>query len=373
MNIKQIRNNSMSNISDADRSQAARDLAQVFISNSPDFFADLKTETIDEKHREIVGEAYKTLSRGGEDHWWKFRTWSFQSDAQVVPELSIYNFKYFGVVDSLLRFFYGQIFGRKTARNIRQEFQDDIAVIKMTGGQKYLEENPVSESPIPTRFSKIQGFRVNHRWLRYIYLLTRILQEKMVFDGSIWVDIGPYYGGLQGLVKKYSPNTTIVLVDFHHQLCKSYIYLSSMFPEAEHVLPNAIPESLQLSDYSKGAIFYVPVSRFEQIRDVEVQLVTNFVSLGEMRREVFAEYMTSPLFQNAAGLYLVNRFVSAPFFEPTYDTDLTVLDYVEDQSTITYFDIFPIHHYNQITRLLFGKMAARNVSSPYFELVIRKN
>ena len=39
-------------------------------------------------------------------------------------------------------------------------------------------------------------------------------------------------------------------------------------------------------------------------------------------------------------IYLVNRFVSSPFFEPTYQNTLNVFDY-EKKIKTTYFDVFP--------------------------------
>ena len=69
---------------------------------------------------------------------------------------------------------------------------------------------------------------------------------------------------------------------------------------------------------------------------------------------------------------MVNRYVSAPFFDKTYDSDLTVLDYVNNSRKITYFDVFPMTHYLITKRKLFGESRFRNVSSNYFELISSK-
>ena len=64
--------------------------------------------------------------------------------------------------------------------------------------------------------------------------------QKLVNNNSTWLDIGSYYGGLQGLVKKYYPESKMIMVDFNHQLTRSYIYLKQLYPGANHVFPNEI-------------------------------------------------------------------------------------------------------------------------------------
>jgi hypothetical protein len=80
--------------------------------------------------------------------------------------------------------------------------------------------------------------------------------------------------------------------------------------------------------------------------------------------------MHSLLAQSARKQYFVNRFVSAPFFEKTYDSDVTFLDYVSTNRNLSYFDIFPMHHYQIIKRKVLGTDGYRNVSSSYFEVVL---
>lgn len=114
---------------------------------------------------------------------------------------------------------------------------------------------------------------------------------------------------------------------------------------------------------------YVPVSDYAFLREETVDLVTNFFSLGEMRRTFFHSYMTSRLFTQARKVYLVNRFVSAPFFEKTYDSDVALPDYLSAVRKVEYLDVFPIHHYMLVRRAVFGREEFRNASSPYFEMV----
>jgi len=103
----------------------------------------------------------------------------------------------------------------------------------------------------------------------------------------------------------------------------------------------------------------------------KANLTTNFFSFGEMRQETFKSYYSSKLISNSDNLYLVNRFVSSPFFEKTYDTNLNVLNYMTHEGRVDYFDVFPIHHYMAFERELFGVFGLRNTSSSYFEVLFK--
>ena len=70
--------------------------------------------------------------------------------------------------------------------------------------------------------------------MEYLYLnlpICKLKNNKFNIPNNvnkIWIDVGSYYGGVAGLVKKYFPEIRIILVDFHHQLCRSYLYLSEL-------------------------------------------------------------------------------------------------------------------------------------------------
>ena len=81
------------------------------------------------------------------------------------------------------------------------------------------------------------------------------------------------------------------------------------------------------------------------------------------------EYMNSNIFKKSKFSYLVNRFVSAPFFESTYPGKLSILDYLQDDRDVSHFDVFPVHQYMLTKRELFGRKAFRNTSSSHFELI----
>lgn len=345
------------------------DLAEHFINNAPRFHEDLELDDIDEKHVKILTDSYKEVKAGSAFNKNSFRNWKGQSDTNVPAQINASAIQGDGLALALMKYAYLKLLRRSQDKALLTTFMDDMAIINMIGGGNLLEENPVHQTPGSTLAYHINNTSVNLRWLRYIYLLKRILDLDILTEGGIWVDVGSFYGGLQGLVHKYNPEAKIVMVDFHHQLCRSYIYLSQLYPDAKHILPKDLSEYNKLEELPKGAFMYVPVSEYDAIADQTVDLVSNFFSLGEMRREFFNIYHRSRLFRESKKVYLVNRFVSAPFFEKTYDTDVSILDYTTEARSIDSFDVFPMHHFMQLKRQLFGRKSLRNTSSSYFEMM----
>lgn len=342
-----------------------KDLIEEFVAHSPAFYGDLDLHDVDNKHVNIVKLAYAELEKPNQ---FSFRSWKAQSDLTVPSQLSLKRWQAGGLGVEVLKYVYSQIFRREMDYQLRESLLDDYNVIIDMGGKQLLGENPVHLTPGAREFYFLNGNSVSTRWLRYIYLAKRILDLDLPHD-AIWVDVGSYYGGLQGIIRKYSPKMRIVLVDFHHQLLRSYIYLKQLHPDAIHVLPDQLAGYGNLTNVPEGACVYVPVSGFDAIADDTAALTTNFFSLGEMRRTHFERYINSPLFARSRFQLLVNRFVSAPFFEKTYDSDVTVLDYEVSGRQRVYFDIFPMHHFLLIKRKVLGSDRFRNLSSSYFELL----
>ena len=344
---------------------------ELFIKNSSLFYQDVKLKNIDKKHQAIIKEAYGEFSKGISLN--NLKNWGLQSDMAVPAQISLLQFKFKGVVNTILHALLGFTLRRQNKRFVKSTLLDDVDIIKSKAkGSALLLENPVHLTPGSSIFYQHEDTTINTRWLRYLYILQQIKINSLLKNNQIWVDVGSYYGGLAGLVKKYFPDVKIVLVDFQHQLCRSYVYLSEMYPDVEHIFPDNINRYQNLNKMPNGAIMYVPVSEFNKIQSNNVDLFTNFFSFGEMRKEVFNSYLESKLYKQAKNIYLVNRFVSAPFFERTYDTSLNIMDYKLDLKKITYFDMFPIHHYMLLKRKVFGRCEFRNISSSYFEVILRQ-
>lgn len=349
---------------------AVQQCFETFVSHAPAFFDDLGADDIDAKHQRIVAEAYTQFeaATGGKLEN-GFRSWGAQSDLTVPAQLSRANFAANGTAIGIAKWCYRSLFRRAADRNLRNVLADDVAVIERIGGGKLIDENPAHLSPGAREFFFLHGRSVSMRWLRYIYILRRMQIEELLPDGAVWVDVGSYYGGLQGLVRKYHPKTRMVLVDFHHQLVRSYIYLSQMFEDATHIFPDQVMGGVDLRALPEGSITYVPALVFDAIADQHVDLASNFFSFGEMRRPVYRSYVDSAVFAMSRRTYMANRFVSAPSIEPTYDSDLTVLDYQLPNREVLHFDTFPMHFFLQVKREVLGTNRLRNVSSPNFEMI----
>ena len=344
-------------------------LADKFISHSPNFYGDGEIDELDNKHQKIISLAYDVFKNINEDN---FRNWDGQSDLSAPAQLSYLSAKKNGFIRELVRFFYHKTFIYNDSKYLTQALLDDYEIIKLSGALNILLDHPVHKTLGAKDLFTFSNTTFTPRWLRYIYLTNKILNFKLNKGNCVWLDVGSYYGGLQSLVKKYRPEWKIILVDFHHQLCRSYIYLNDQFSNSKHIFPDQIKNYKSFQDMPKGCIAYVPASEFSAVSKMEVNLSTNFFSFGEMRRQTFLEYISSKVFKNSNLTYMVNRFVSAPYFEKTYDSDLNVSHYLKIEGDLQYFDIFPIHYYFVNKRYLFSRKFFRNLSSPYFEMVIKK-
>lgn len=336
----------------------------LFASKFPSAEDDLNLN-LDAKHKLVVQDF---LRQGGLSgiNLKNLRNWKGQNDLGAPATLKYLLRRENFSLRELINLVLSKTVRYSSTRALRDSMDDDLYILKQSGAYEILVRNPVSESKGSTRWVSDRKTTYNMRWLRYAYLANRILSLNLINRDSIWVDIGSFYGGLQSIVHRENKNSRKILVDFHHQLLRSYLFLSSTYPEANHILGyepgQEIPE---------GSFVYVPVQQFTNLQNLKVDLVSNFFSFGEMPREIFEEYRDSQLIRNASYVYNVNRFVSSPFFEKTYDTDLNVFDYIVGNHIKIYFDIFPMHHYQAIRRNLFGKTRLRNTSSSYFEMISR--
>ena len=222
--------------------------AAEFIAASPNFWDDIKLENIDAKHREILEQvaqlnvdSFKLASR----------QWNMQTDLGSNAQFSISK----GLKRGIIRPIYRKFFRPLDEACIRSSLLDDIDIIKLIGAGEMLKNNPVHKTPGVVDYSFHDGVSVNIRWLRYIYLAHRLIERNLLNNG-IWVDIGSFYGGLQGLVHKYEPGNLKILVDFHHQLLRSYVYLKKQFPDEIHVLPNKISKEFLRNDLPKRGFLY---------------------------------------------------------------------------------------------------------------------
>ncbi len=350
---------------------SSTELANFFIKNSATFFNDKQNKHLDKKHRKIINSAYELIRTEEAFSEENFRNWTGQSDLPTPAQLNHTNIKAEGLLRCFFIYLLKKILRYKSESMKHSSLMDDFFLVSRQSGLKFIKDNPVSTTPGVSNSFRYKGCDINFRWLRYIYLCDRILKFSGLGDKFTWVDVGTYYGGLQGLVKKYRPNAKIIMVDFNHQLCRSFIYLSKLYPDATHIMPDALDKNLAKTNLPEGSFVYVPVEFYDKIENLVVDLFSNFFSFGEMTENILNGYLSSEPYRNAKFLYLVNRVVSSPAFEQVYDNSTTILDYHLDLRKLEYFDLFPIHNYNVIDRPLFGRKAPRNFSSNYFEALLK--
>ncbi len=161
----------------------------------------------------------------------------------------------------------------------------------------------------------------------------------------------------------------MIMVDFQHQLCRSFIFLKQIYPNADHILPDDIDLDINLGN-SKNKIIYLPINVYSSFKK-KFKLFTNFFSLGEMNKKDFDYYINNENHNLADHKYIVNRVVSGPYFDKTYDTDTNILEYPFDKNNTKYYDVFPIQHYQLQKTIINDRKAFRPRSSEHFEVIYR--
>ena len=345
-----------------------KELYKTFLENSSS--KETISNDIDSKHTRIIQNSKNNLENLNSIN---FRNWFEQSDMGLKYKMTHFSKIFLGLKNIFfLNFLFD--FLKKRLNHIFEysSMIDDIQIIKSLSGEDLIIENPQNKTPGATNFPLVNGYSVTPRWLRYLYLLNQFKRFKLLKDEQVWLDIGSYYGGLQGLVKKYFPQATVIMLDFNHQLARSYIYLKQMYPNCNHILPNQISKIKNLNKIPKGSILYVEIADLKKLNQFKIDTVTNFFSLGEMKRNTFNNYLKSDFIINCETLYFVNRFNSSPFYDMTYDDSINVFDY-RIKKNIFYFDHFPIHQFNIANRKVLERNFFRNASSSYFEIIWKKN
>ncbi len=344
------------------------DLVKEFIENTKNFWKEDK-KFIDKKHLDIINTFEKKYKKNLKEYVEKLVDWEGQTNMGSPFQLNLKKIKYLGLAKILKQCLQNLKSNRITRYFNKVSFFDDLEIIKKNNGLHILKLFPAHRNSDFNDFYFINDeISSNNRWNRYIYLASQIKKKKILNNNhQNWLDIGSYYGGLQMIVKKFNKNNNFFLLDFNHQLCRSYVCLKLLYPNSEHILPDQINKNLKIK---KNAFYYVPIHKYNLLKSVKFDLITNFFSFGEMKRNSFNQYFNNNIMANAKIIYLVNRFVSSPYFEPTFRNDLNIFDYYKKNFKIIYFDIFPIHHYKNIYRKILNKLSYRPISSPYFEKIM---
>jgi putative sugar O-methyltransferase len=205
--------------------------------------------------------------------------------------------------------------------------KERLQILKQEGDIDLLKKYPISSVGNPI-IAEIEGFRFNKRWLnnlRYLSLVSKLPNSYLEKPGSALLDIGGAYGALLYLLKQEYPTLKLGIVEFPEQLLLTRYFLKTEFPELkinslkEAIVATAIDEEF----LERFDIIFLPIECYKKITPGVFGAVSNFFSLGEMSEDWFFRYICGGALQAATYFITINRFQSSP----TYDTNLTILDY----------------------------------------------
>ena len=293
-------------------------LSNEFINNTDNFYEE-KFDRIDQKHNKIIKNFYSEIKENKSYFKENFRNWSMQEDHSCPPQITLLIFKKLGFWKVLKFNFLRKIYNLFNHEHERAFF-DDLEILKKNCNSNILKKNPVHLTPGCNNFYESkENIITNYRWNRYLYIGDKILSKELLENNDTWIDIGPFYGGLQSIVKKEKPSINMILVDFKHQLCRSYIFLKQLFPNSTHFFPNQIDKNFFSENFS-NSIIYLPVEKYNLLESLKVKLITNIFSFGEMKEEAFKNYIDSNVYKNSKYKFLINRFVSSHFLVKYWET-----------------------------------------------------
>ncbi len=196
-----------------------------------------------------------------------------------------------------------------------------------------------------------KNFKWNLRHLRYLIIretLYSTLGRKKISDIKSVLDIGGCYGGYISLLAKDNPHRSYVLVDLAENIPLAAYYLSSAHPSMRI---NVLTHKGDKCRNIPNTFTLIPAHLFKSIKFDNFDLLCNFVSLAEMSRVHFDEYVNSEVYKNSKYLHLVNRIVSAPFFSrgsnphTWMESSQNYFDYGLGFREDKFFDIFPLYHF----------------------------
>lgn len=254
--------------------------------------------------------------------------------------------------------------GRRGDRRMLDECLD---IVRRSSAEPLLRKYPCPPIGSPHVFRR-HGYVYSYRWLKHIWslaLLREVLGPRLPAE-FIALDIGSSYGIFSGLVKREWPASHHILVDFPEQLIPAHYFLGRWLPGARIAGMDAVLEQPRLTRawVEQFDVVLVPCTRFERLAAGCADLVSNFASFGEMTRTWFDFYLRSPAVTSARYVFFVNRIQS----RPTYDTDLTVLDYpMWDPARRLHFAISPVFSEPYWYPRRWGFFTRKVANAPYFE------
>ncbi|MDD5617699.1 MAG: putative sugar O-methyltransferase [Candidatus Omnitrophica bacterium] len=226
-------------------------------------------------------------------------------------------------------------------RGLREFLKSRLKILKDYNFTGLLKKYPCSLTGNPNIYCH-EGYRYTYRWSRHIYLLGlfKKIFEKRINSRFICMDIGSSYGIFSSLLKREFPESHHILLDFPEQLVLAHYFLGKEFPEAKIASFKEIHdvEKIDKDFILKYDFILLPCMYYERLAENSLDLLTNFLSFGEMSRKYFDYYLKNEPFLSTKYFFTVNRFHS----DSTYENDISVLDYPFNDFAKLHFEIFPL-------------------------------
>jgi len=250
--------------------------------------------------------------------------------------------------------------------------KERLRILEGDGDIELLRKYPISEVGNPIT-ANVGGCRFNKRWInniRYLALMKRHMRDYLESDCATFLDIGGAYGALLYLLRKEFPKVRSAIVEFPEQLLLTHYFLQQNWPDAKiNSLRAAYDvDRIDGSFVDEFDFVLIPVECYDKIQAGTFGAVSNFFSLGEMSENWFFRYIRGGGLTGAKYFTTVNRVQSFP----SYDTNLTLLNYGLDEYEALHFQVseHEKYYYNRRMRFFITK---EYYSSPSFEFVGRRS
>ena len=218
-------------------------------------------------------------------------------------------------------------------------------------------------------FFEADGRNFNERFLRHLRTTSLVQKHINLRERDCVVDIGGGYGQFTMQLRRLFPKIQNVIIDYPEQLLLARYYISSINPELKmndirSIYSGFCDQKDELADFD---VLLIPAESYQIIDELDVRLVCNFSSFGEMPREQFFQYLSNPAIKEADYFFSVNRIDSFP----TYENKLCIFDYFSEQSDILHLGVSPVWDF-YFTSLTPFFVKRHSFPSRNFEMIKKK-
>ncbi len=199
----------------------------------------------------------------------------------------------------------------KLSPNIKKKIVKRFNMLKKKVGIDFIKKHNEGQIGNPKAYY-YKKLYLTKRDLNCIYYAWRI-QEIQTFlsESPIIVEIGGGIGYLPGKLKKIFPTAKIILIDLPEVICMQRFYLYKLLPKAK-VFDYAIYKKKGLNSFFRNRydFAFLPPDVIKDIKNKQIDLVINTLSMMEMDKEVVKNYMfqINRIVKNKGFFYCVNRY-----------------------------------------------------------------